>query len=116
MGMDVNGVTALVKSVTRIDAAMFPGDFALDVMMHPTTVQGKQGLAAMRTLLKTYMDKHGIAIHFNIFDPNVLIDAQKHPEKYEGLQVRVCGWNVRFNDIARKEQDAYIRRALNISE
>jgi formate C-acetyltransferase len=116
MGMDINGVTALVKSVTRIDSAMFPGDFTLDVMMHPSTVQGKEGLAAMRVLLKTYMNKHGIAIHFNIFDPNVLIDAQKHPDKYEGLQVRVCGWNVRFNDIAKKEQDQYIKRALNIAE
>ncbi len=116
MGMDTNGVTALVKSVTRLDSAMFPGDFPLDVMMHPATVQGDEGLAAMRTLLKTYIDKHGIAVHFNIFDAKVLIDAQKHPEKYEGLQVRVCGWNVRFNDIAKKEQDVYIQRALNISE
>ncbi len=116
MGMDVNGVTALVKSVTRIDSAKFPGDFPLDVMMHPATVQGDEGLAAMRTLLKVYMEKHGIAIHFNIFDAKILIDAQKHPEKYEGLQVRVCGWNVRFNDIAKKEQDTYIKRALNISE
>lgn len=116
MGMDVNGVTALVKSVTRIDSALFPGDFALDVMLHPATVQGEEGLAAMRTLLGTYMDKHGIAIHFNIFDANTLLDAQKHPEKYQGLQVRVCGWNVRFTDIAKKEQDQYIKRALNISE
>ncbi len=116
MGMDKNGVTALVKSVTRIDSAMFPGDFPLDIMMHPATVQGEDGLAAMRTLLKTYMDKHGIAIHFNIFDANVLLDAQKHPENYEGLQVRVCGWNVRFNDIDKKEQDKYIERALSIAE
>ena len=116
MGMDINGVTALVKSVTKIDSAMFPGDFPLDVMLHPATVQGEEGLAAMRTLLKVYMAKHGIAIHFNIFDADVLIEAQVHPEKYEGLQVRVCGWNVRFNDIAKKEQDAYILRAQNISE
>jgi formate C-acetyltransferase len=116
MGMDVNGVTALIKSVTRIDSALFPGDFALDVMMHPATVQGEDGLAAMRTLMKTYMDKHGISIQFNIFDARVLLNAQKHPEKYEGLQVRVCGWNVRFNDIDKKEQDAYIKRALSISE
>jgi trans-4-hydroxy-L-proline dehydratase len=116
MGMDVSGVTALVKSVTRIDSAMFPGDFPLDVMLHPATVQGEEGLAAMRTLLKVYMAKHGIAIHFNIFDAEVLLDAQKHPEKYQSLQVRVCGWNVRFNDIAKKEQDAYIKRAQNISE
>ena len=116
MGMDVNGVTALVKSATNIDSALFQGDFPLDVMMHPATVQGREGLAAMRTLLRAYMDKHGIAIHFNIFDAKTLIDAQKHPDKYQGLQVRVCGWNVRFNDIPKKEQDEYIKRAMNIAE
>ena len=115
MGMDTNGVTALVKSVTRIDSAMFPGDFPLDVMMHPTMVQGEEGLAAMRCLLNVYMKKHGIAIHFNVFDADVLLDAQKYPDKHCGLQVRVCGWNVRFNDIIKKEQDAYIKRAQNIN-
>lgn len=116
MGMDVNGVTALIKSVTRIDSAWFPGDFPLDVMMHPATVRGSEGLAAMRELLNVYFRKNGISIHFNIMDANVLLDAQKHPGQYEGLQVRVCGWNVRFNDIAKKEQDEYIKRAMNIME
>ena len=41
-------------------------------------------------------------------------DAQAHPEKYRGLQIRVCGWNVRFTDMDRSEQDMYIRRAENI--
>ena len=42
--------------------------------------------------------------------PETLRDAQKHPEKYENLQVRVAGWNIRWNDIPRKEQDEYIAR------
>ena len=37
-------------------------------------------------------------------------DAQLHPEKYENLQVRVAGWNIRWNDIPKKEQDGFIRR------
>ena len=37
--------------------------------------------------------------------------AQEHPERYENLQVRVCGWNIRWNDLPREQQDAYIRRA-----
>jgi formate C-acetyltransferase len=109
-------VTALIKSVTRIDSALFPGDFPLDVMLHPATVQGVEGLAAMRILLKTYMAKHGIAIHFNVFDADTLIEAQKHPDKYQGLQIRVCGWNVNFTELCRAEQDMYIRRARNIAE
>ena len=115
MGMDVQGVTALIKSVTRIDSALFPGDFPLDVMVHPATAQGEEGLAAMRTLVRIYMEKHGIAIHFNVFDADTLIEAQKQPDRYQGLQLRVCGWNVNFTELCRKEQDMYILRAQSIS-
>ena len=68
----------------------------------------------MRGLIRTYMDRNGIAIHFNIFDAAELKDAQAHPDKYRGLQVRVCGWNVRFTEMDKSEQDMYIRRAENI--
>jgi formate C-acetyltransferase len=115
MGMDVRGVTALIQSVTRIDSAEHPGDFPLDVMLHPATVEGEEGLAAIRTLLNVYMERHGIAIQFNILNAETLIDAQKHPDRYQGLQVRVCGWNVHFNDMGRQEQDLFIRRAQNIA-
>ncbi|MGI5924711.1 MAG: pyruvate formate lyase family protein [Lentisphaeria bacterium] len=116
MGMDRAGVTAMISSITSIDSALFPGDFPLDVMLHPTTVAGDDGLAAMRGLLFTYMQRNGIAIHFNVFDASVLRDAQANPDKYQGLQVRVCGWNVLFNNMAKKEQDAYIFRAENIRD
>ena len=115
MGADVAGVTALIESVTTIDTTGFPGDFPLDVMLHPASVCGREGLAAMRALVRTYMKRHGIAIHFNIFDADVLLDAQAHPEAYSGLQVRVCGWNVHFNDMCKQEQDAFILRARNIA-
>ena len=116
MGADVSGVTALVKSVTRLDSAGFPGDFPLDVLMHPATVRGQDGLSAMRTLVRVYHAQGGIAIHFNIMDAEVLLEAQAHPEKYRDLQVRVCGWNVHFTDMSKKEQDAFILRARNTAE
>ena len=52
----------------------------------------------------------GVAMNINIVSPETLRDAQKHPERYENLQVRVAGWNIRWNDIPRKEQDEYIAR------
>jgi formate C-acetyltransferase len=115
MGADVCGVTALVKSATRLDSAGFPGDFPLDVMLHPATVRGQEGLAAMRAVVRAYHAGGGIAIHFNIMDADVLLDAQQHPDKYRGLQVRVCGWNVHFTDMCKKEQDAFICRARSIA-
>ncbi len=116
MGMDRTGVTALVRSATQINTQDLPDDYPLDVLMHPATVQGDDGLDAMVAVMRTYMDRGGIAVHFNVFDAEMLEDAQRHPENYENLQVRVCGWNVRFNDMPKAEQDAFITRAKNAAE
>jgi len=113
-GMDRNGVTALIHSATTIDTTLANVGFCLDVMLHPTTVQGEKGVDVLYQVMRTYMDKGGQSIHFNIFNAEMLRDAQAHPEKYENLQVRVCGWNVLWNHMTKTEQDAYILRAENI--
>ena len=113
-GADRNGITALIRSATRIDTVLCNGGFCLDAMLHPSAVQGEDGLAALHGVLMTYMNRGGASIHFNIFSADTLRDAQKNPEKYRNLQVRVCGWNVLWNRLDRKEQDAYILRAENI--
>ena len=74
-------------------------------------MQGEDGLAAMRGLLLTFMRRGGHAIHMNVFSAEKLRDAQKDPEKYRDLQIRVCGWNVLFNNITKEEQDGFIRQA-----
>ena len=51
----------------------------------------------------------GFALQINVLDPSVLIKAQREPEKYKNLQVRLCGWNVRFVDLKKQEQDEFIR-------
>ena len=61
-----------------------------------------------------YLRQNGQSIQFNIFNPETLRDAQKNPEKYKNLQVRVCGWNTLWNNMSRKEQDAYILRSENV--
>ncbi len=116
MGSDINGVTALIKSVLSVDAASFPGDYPLDIMMHPSSVKGADGLAAWRQLLRVYFAGNGVAVHFNIFDTDELRKAQETPDKYKGLQIRVAGWNVRFTTMDKSEQDMYIRRAESITE
>lgn len=68
----------------------------------------------MRALLDTYMKNGGQSLQFNIFDTETLREAQANPEKYKNLQVRVCGWNVLWNNLSRAEQDACIKRAENI--
>lgn len=113
-GADRKGITALVNSVTQIDTVLCDTGFCLDAMLHPSAIQGEDGIEALYAVLMTYMNKGGASIHFNIFNPELLRDAQKNPEKYKNLQVRVCGWNILWNDMAKAEQDAYILRAENI--
>ena len=113
-GADKNGITALINSATQIDSSLSNVGFCLDAMLHPSAVTGEDGLLALYSVLSTYMNKGGASIHFNIFNADMLRDAQKNPDKYKNLQVRVCGWNTLWNNMNREEQEAYILRAESI--
>lgn len=106
-----NGATALIQSVLSLDSSEFLADFPLDVTLNPSAVSGDDGLAAMRSLVMTFIRNYGHAIHFNIFDVKHLEEAKLHPEKYPELQIRVCGWNVLWNNLSGAEQDAYLDQA-----
>lgn len=114
VGMDREGVTALIKSALKARPYTYCESFCLDVMLHPTAVSGDEGLEIMKSLLFMYMKDGGQTVQFNVFNTETLRDAQKRPEKYQNLQVRVCGWNVLWNNLSEKEQNAYITRAENI--
>ena len=111
MGADTEGVTALVQTLASASVEDLPGDYPLDVMMHPSVCSGAKGIEAMKTVVRLFHANGGSVVQFTVFSAEELRDAQAHPEKYEDLQVRVCGWNVRWNDMAKVEQDKYIARA-----
>ena len=114
MGMNREGATAAILSATKIDATKFTSDAALDLALLPSSVQGEDGLEAMYGLLMTFVKRGGHAMHINVFDAQTLRDAQKHPERYGDLQIRVCGWNVLWNNISKEEQDGFIRQAESL--
>ena len=62
-------------------------------------------------MLDTYCSDGGFHLNVNVFNRETLLDAQKHPEKYQDLQIRVCGWNVLWNNIPKEQQDGFIRQA-----
>lgn len=113
-GVDKNGITALIESATKLSPSDYHESFCLDVMLHPSAVDGENGFNIFKGILMTYLKKGGQSIQFNIFNTDTLRDAQKNPDKYKNLQVRVCGWNTLWNNMSKKEQDAYILRAENI--
>ena len=112
-GMDKKGVTGLINSAGKIDASQFPNGSVLDVVLHPSAVAGEEGLTAFLGILLTYFKKGGLALHGKVFSPEDLKKAQKDPETYKNLQVRVCGWNAYFVNLTKGEQDAFIRQAEN---
>ena len=114
MGQNREGATAAILSTTKIDTAKFTGDACLDLGLLPSAVSGEDGLNAMYGLLMTFFERMGHAIHINVFNAETLRDAQAHPEKYADLQIRVCGWNVLWNDINKEEQDGFIRQAESL--
>jgi len=110
-GMDREGVTALINSVTKINLAQFPNGTVLDIMLHPSVVRGHNGVQTICAIIRSHFAQGGMAIQFNIFDAALLREAQRHPAEYANLQVRVCGWNVRFVDLAPTEQEFFITKA-----
>lgn len=114
MGQNKEGATAAILSVTKLDATSFTSDACLDLGLLPGAVQGEDGLEAMYGLLQTFAKRKGHALHINVFDAKTLRDAQAHPEKYQDLQIRVCGWNVLWNNINKVEQDGFIKQAESL--
>ena len=111
VGMDKNGVTSLINSVTAIDHSDFSNGTVLDIVLHPSTVAGDDGIDAFLGLLETYLSRGGFAMHCNVFGADDLKAAQLNPEKYKNLQVRVCGWNAYFINLTKAEQDDFIKQA-----
>lgn len=71
----------------------------------------KQGIYKMANMIRTALcDEHIHHIQFNCQDKKVLLDAQKHPEKYPALMVRVAGYSVYFTDLCKNVQDDIINR------
>lgn len=112
-GSDKNSITAVIKSYCFMDLKRLPNGTALDLKLHPTSVKGKNGVAALEGVLKAFVKLKGFFMHINVIDNKTLLDAQKHPEKYRGLSVRISGWSARFVTLNKEWQQMIINRTLH---
>ena len=111
-GADKEGATAHLISAARIDMSKTPNGAIVDIDLHSSAVRGENGITALVSSLKTYFELGGFAVHYNVLDTDILMDAKKNPEKYPSLQVRLCGWNVLFSTLSEKEKDEFIARSM----
>ncbi len=109
-GKDTNGPTAACNSVARLDHGIASNGTLFNMKMHPTAMAGEKGLESFVALVRGYFDQKGMHMQFNVVDRQTLLDAQKHPEKYSGLVVRVAGYSALFTTLSKSLQDDIIRR------
>jgi formate C-acetyltransferase len=110
-GADKEGATAHLLSLTAIDATNLPNGCIADIDLHSSSVQGEAGTNAMYATLRTYFEKGGLSVHYNVLNTDVLKKARENPELYPNLQVRLCGWNVLFSSLSNEEKDLFIARS-----
>jgi len=108
-GRDRTSPTALVKSAARIDQILFKTGVLLNMKFTPSSLEG-EGLEKFANLIKVYFKLKGQHVQFNVVSAETLKDAQRNPDEYKDLIVRVAGYSAFFNDLDRKVQNDIIAR------
>jgi len=109
-GRDTHGPTATANSVAKLDHGIASNGTLFNQKFHPSALKGQQGLQNFVSLIRTFFDKKGMHMQFNVVSKETLLDAQKHPEKYRTLVVRVAGYSALFTTLSRSLQDDIISR------
>ena len=116
MGRDVNGPTATVKSVAKLDQKNAQDGCLFNIRFEPRSIQGEKGRKILDSVVKTFFDNMGEHIQINVVDDQTLRAAQKEPEKYRNLLVRVAGYLAYFTELDKSVQDNIIARTAHQGE
>ncbi len=109
-GKDKNGPTAAANSVSKLDHGIASNGTLYNQKFHPSALSGEAGLDKFVNLIRSYFDRKGSHVQFNVVSRETLLDAQKHPENYKHLVVRVAGYSALFTTLSKSLQDDIIRR------
>ena len=113
-GSDRKGPSAALNSYCKMDFTKAPNGATLELKLLPQSVKGDNGVRALVGMAKTVLEKGGFYMHIDVVDSATLIDAQRHPERYPNLPVRVAGWSARFTTLCKEWQDMIIQRTQQI--
>ena len=109
-GRDKKGPTATANSVAKLEQGVASNGTLLNQKFHPSALSGMSGLTKFVALIRSYFDQKGMHMQFNVVTRETLLDAQKNPEKYKTLVVRVAGYSALFTTLSRSLQDDIINR------
>lgn len=105
---DKQGATAILRSYCKADLTEMVTGAALDIKLLASSVEGDDGIDAIVSLLKGFVPLGGYFVQPDVQDKEILKEAQKNPDDYSTLSVRVSGWNARFVTLTKDWQDMII--------
>ena len=98
------------KYKSDIDYTKYGNGTLCNMKFHPTSLAAKDGVKKLAGVMKSYFEQGGMELQLNIVSSDTLRDAQKHPENYKDLVVRVAGFSAYFVEVFKDSQDDLIRR------
>ena len=109
-GMDKGGPLTTINSLLTFDQTNFSNGTLCNMKFHPTALNREDGWRKLRAVMDTYFAGGGMELQLNIVSADILKDAQKNPENYKDLVVRVAGFSAYFVEVFKESQDDLIRR------
>jgi len=113
-GFDISGPTATVNSVAKLDHEVTSNGTLLNQKFHPSAVKGDSGLRNLIGVTETYFKNGGFHVQYNVVDRDTLLEAQKQPDNYRSLVVRVAGYSAFFTALDKSLQDDIISRTEQV--
>ena len=110
---DKEGPTSVFMSSCCYDNSQFLGGIALNLRMHPSVLANEEGTGKLIGMTQQYFENGGMEVQYNVVDTDTLRAAQKEPEKYRDLVVRIAGYSAYFAELSRDLQNDIISRNEN---
>ena len=110
---DKNGPTAVFESTVVFDHHHYMGGIALNLRLHPSVLSNDEGMEKVRDMTKNYFESGGLEVQYNVVDTETLRAAQKNPEQYRDLVVRIAGYSAYFIELGTDLQNDIISRNEN---
>ena len=109
-GFDKNGPTAYLRSAAKLPHRKLSNGDQLNIKFTPTSVEGDEGAMKLRQLISTYFKLGGMQVQFNVVSTKALREAQKDPDKYKSMVVRIAGFSTYFVTLNENTQNDFIKR------
>lgn len=113
-GHDTNGPTAVFSSSLCYDHSLFMDGVCLNIRIHPSALSNEEGVRKLCDMVRIYMANGGAEVQFNVVSTETMRAAQKDPDEYRDLVVRIAGYSVNFVELSRDCQDDLISRNENM--